>query len=100
MTRTEAVRRLRAAEAVLRAKGVTQAWLFGSTARDTATETSDVDVAVAFAEPDRVSLFDLASIYADLRDALDREVDVIMLEELAARPAFDAAFRRDAYRVI
>jgi hypothetical protein len=100
MTRDEAIQRLRAVEPVLRAKGVTEAWLFGSTARDATTDQSDVDVAVVFADPESVTLFTLASIYADLTDAVGCKVDVVMREEIAARPAFEAAFRRDAVRLL
>jgi predicted nucleotidyltransferase len=98
--RNETVRRLRQAIPALQARGVSEAWLFGSTARNTANDESDIDVAVSFVDPERVTLFTLAGIYADLTDIMGRRVDVVMREEIAAHPRFDAAFRQDAVRVL
>jgi predicted nucleotidyltransferase len=58
------------------------AWLFGSRARGTATESSDVDVAVLLAEPRPRGL---AALPTALEDELERElgarVDVVVLNE-------------------
>jgi predicted nucleotidyltransferase len=56
---------------------VLRAWLFGSFARDEATEDSDVDILF---EPDmsqRFSLFTLGGMYMDLKELLGREVDLV-----------------------
>jgi predicted nucleotidyltransferase len=100
MTRDEALRRLRAAEPALRRQGVVQAWLFGSVARDSATEASDVDVAVRLTETTLMDLVTLGSIRADLMDALECEVDVVPRHLIAADPKFDAGFERDAVQVL
>ena len=44
MERNEAIARLKQHEAELKRLGVEHLYLFGSTARDTATEDSDVDL--------------------------------------------------------
>jgi len=49
--------------------------VFGSVARDEATDASDVDF-LAEMEPGR-SLFDLGGLYADLHDLLQCPVDVV-----------------------
>ena len=55
--------------------------LFGSTSRDEATETSDVDVLVDFDGP--VSLFDLVGLQLHLQEFLGvRKVDVVMRDAI------------------
>lgn len=49
--------------------------LFGSVARGTATDQSDIDLLVVF-EPNR-SLLDLVGLKQDLQDLLGHQVDVI-----------------------
>lgn len=60
--------------APMRRRGVVRAGVFGSVARGEAGEDSDVDFLVEL-EKGR-SLVDLAGLRLDLRDVLDREVDV------------------------
>jgi hypothetical protein len=59
---------------------VVAAWVFGSVARGTAREDSDLDVAVLLAAPvaaeDRRGLHDLA---ASLEQAAERRVDLVIL---------------------
>jgi hypothetical protein len=100
VSRDEAIQRFNAIEPMLRAKGIVQAWLFGSVARDAATEVSDVDVAIRTNDPDALDLIRLASIRADLMDALEIAVDVVVRDDIADNPAFDMAFRRDAVQVL
>jgi hypothetical protein len=57
--------------------------VFGSVARGDATESSDVDFLVKF-EPDR-SLFDHGGLLMDLRDLLQRNVDVVSEAGLRSR---------------
>lgn len=57
--------------------------VFGSVARGEADTVSDLDVLVDL-EPGR-SLFDLGGLLADLRDLLDREVDVVTEKGLRPR---------------
>jgi uncharacterized protein len=57
--------------------------IFGSVARGEADTGSDLDVLVDL-EPGR-SLFDLGGLLADLRDLLEREVDVVTEKGLRPR---------------
>jgi len=61
-------------EGVMRRRGVVRASLFGSMARGEATAESDVDFLVEFEEGR--TLLDLAGLRLDLREVLQREVDV------------------------
>jgi predicted nucleotidyltransferase len=86
MTRTEAVRILRAHESALHERGVTRLALFGSLAREEEGEDSDVDVVVDI-DPERVfSLIDLADLRLYLCDVFGRDTDVVIRGDL--RPKF------------
>ncbi len=63
--------------------GVKSLRLFGSVARDEATETSDVDVLVTFARP--VGLFGLCALTDYLEQLLGCTVDVGTLDSLKPR---------------
>ena len=67
-------------ESTMARRGVLRAAVFGSFARGTATESSDVDFLVEF-EAGR-SLVDLAGLRLDLCEVLGREVDVATLGSL------------------
>jgi predicted nucleotidyltransferase len=54
--------------------GIQSLGLFGSTARDCATEESDVDVVVSLKEP---NLFTLSRIRIELEAQLHRHVDIV-----------------------
>jgi hypothetical protein len=100
LSRDETVRRISTVLPELRRRGVIAAWLFGSVARGTASEASDVDVVVEFAEPDRVSLWDLGGVYAEISDVTGRDVSLLERHEIAERPEFEANFVRDAIRIL
>ena len=80
----DTLRRLRALEPSLRARGVATLHVFGSVARGEATPDSDVDLAVEFRPEAEPSLLDLAHLTAELEDALGHKVD---LGERATLPA-------------
>ncbi|MBI3777088.1 MAG: nucleotidyltransferase domain-containing protein [Gammaproteobacteria bacterium] len=61
-----------------RVYGVTVLGLFGSAARDEATDASDVDVVLRMREPD---LFSLVHIKDTLQQAFGRGVDVVHYRE-------------------
>jgi predicted nucleotidyltransferase len=91
------VARLRAQEAPLRAAGVAALYLFGSAARGEAGATSDVDLFMDQAEPERFGLFDLMEMSDCLRAALGGiAVDVTTRASLhpALRPAIEASALR------
>jgi len=74
MGRDEAIARLKAAEADLRARGAAGLYLFGSVARDEARSDSDVDV---FVDPDPTRRFgfnEFMSIYEVLQQRLGEDV--------------------------
>jgi len=84
MKRDDVVRILSHHRDVLRQQfGVKSLILFGSVARDEATETSDVDLLVAFARP--VGLFGLYALQDYLAQLLDCAVDVGTLDSLKPR---------------
>lgn len=56
---------------------VLKAWLFGSYARGEETEESDVDILILPDKSQHFSLFTLSAMYEDLKDLLNREVDLI-----------------------
>jgi len=58
--------------------GILKIGIFGSVARDEATENSDVDVVVRIVKPD---LFLLAGLKYELEERLDRQVDIVTYRE-------------------
>jgi len=58
--------------------GIISLGLFGSVARDTAREESDVDVVVSLLKPD---LFAMAGIKAELEEWMHRPVDLVVYRE-------------------
>lgn len=71
--------------AVARARGATRVRVFGSVARGEDSATSDVDFLVDL-EPTR-TLLDLGGLVMDLRDLLQRDVDVVTEQGLRPRVA-------------
>jgi predicted nucleotidyltransferase len=69
--------------AITRHYGATRVRVFGSAARGTADEQSDIDLLVDLA-PGR-SLFDLGGMVYDLRQLLGKEVDVVTEKGLRSR---------------
>ena len=83
MTRDDVLDLLRAHKAVLAERfGVSELALYGSFARDQATDNSDVDILVQFEAPPDWRRYFGAQFY--LEDLLERHVDFAMDEELRA----------------
>ena len=57
-------------------------YLFGSYARGTATENSDIDLLIDTEGASVRSLLDLAAIYCDLEEALQKNVDLLTVDSL------------------
>ncbi len=77
--RARIIERLRA-ELAARPENIVAAYLFGSVARGTAKDQSDVDVAVLFAQAPPSTLAGLPVLLeADLSRALGRQVEVVVL---------------------
>ena len=96
MNRDQALETLRAHKQTLAERfGVTGLALFGSFARDQATESSDVDVLVEFgATPDWKAYFGAVSY---LEDVLGRRVDLAAISEV--RKEIRPFVERDAVHV-
>ncbi len=77
MKRQDAVTRIHQHRDDLAKLGIAHVSLFGSVARDTADELSDVDVIVDTADGRAPGLFALSRITAQLEEILGREIDVI-----------------------
>lgn len=75
-------------------------YLFGSYARGTATESSDVDLLIDTAGTDIKSLLQLSAVYCDLEDALRKKVDVLTLDSVTQKPLLpsEAAFQETIWR--
>jgi len=74
-------------------KPVRKVWLFGSFARGEQTDSSDVDLLVAYDDDAKVSLFTMGGIYMDLRKMLGRDIDLV--EEGQLEPYAAATAERD-----
>ncbi len=93
MNRTQALKLLRESKPFLTARyGVTELALFGSTVRDTASETSDVDVLVAFDGPATSERYFEVQFY--LEDVLGCPVDLVT--EKALRPELRPFIEQEA----
>lgn len=84
MTKDEALRRLRAHEAELKALGVRHLFLFGSTARGNEREDFDIDL---FVDQERgtLALFDVMEVGDRAVDILGRPADVMTRNSLHPR---------------
>ena len=71
--------------------GILRVYLFGSRARGDNTEGSDYDFCIL--TPDDYGLFEVGGFYADLRDALGTDIDVVCEESL--RDDFSREVLRD-----
>ena len=96
MNRDEVLKELQAHKPVLAERfGVTGLALFGSFARDHATDSSDVDILVEFgAPPDWKAYFGVVSY---LEDILGRQVDLATIADV--RKEIRPFVERDAVRV-
>lgn len=81
MTRQEVLDKLEANRSELRQMGVKSLSLFGSLARDEATDRSDVDLLVEFDRP--IGLFQFIRVQQHLQEILGvNRVDLVMLDAL------------------
>ena len=75
---------------------ITNAYIFGSYARGTANETSDIDFLVDIEGSNVKSLLGLGAVYCELEDVFKKRIDLITtgsLEQKANMPS-DLEFRK------
>src|SRR5215211_1499799 len=97
MQRDAAIARLKGCADVLKARGATSLYIFGSVARDQAGPRSDLDLFVDYDPSGRFSLLDLAALKNMLEDELAVEVDVTTRDSL--HPLLRESIERSAIRV-
>lgn len=98
MNRDDAIARIKNAEPAIRALGAQAVYLFGSTARDEAAPTSDVDI---FIDKDPSKPFGLTQFFdleETLQAALGTKVDFTTRDAL--HPVLKADIERSAVRVL
>ncbi len=76
MTRRETIRRLQRRKTEIKRFGVRHLAIFGSTARDQATEHSDTDILVEFEPHVHIGLFGFVELQRVLGDALSSRIDL------------------------
>lgn len=81
MERDEAIGRLKAHEVELKRLGVERLYLFGSTARGDATESSDVDLFFDY-EKGKFGLFELMDVKEYAASILGRPADIMTRDSL------------------
>ena len=64
------------------AYGAERISLFGSYARNEATETSDVDILIDRTGSKIKGMFDMGGLYCDLRDSIGKEIDLVTTQTL------------------
>ena len=82
MQRHDAIAALRAQSDPIRALGATALYLFGSTARDEATASSDLDLFLDYDAARRFSLIELVGIKQLLEERLGVRVDLTTRDSL------------------
>ncbi len=82
MKRRNVIARLRAHEREIRAHGARSLYLFGSVARDTARQRSDIDIFIDYDKASDFSLIDLLRLQYLLEDKLRRKVDILTRDSL------------------
>jgi uncharacterized protein len=97
MNRETAIAGIAVHAEAMRARGATSAYLFGSTARDEANATSDLDVFIDFDPHSGFSLLDLAGLHRILSDSLGVRVDLTTRSGL--HPKLRTAIEREAIRI-
>lgn len=62
--------------------GLREVYLFGSYARNEATDDSDVDIMIDRAGSNIRGLFDMGGLYDDLRRSIGKEIDLVTTQTL------------------
>ncbi|MGI9376609.1 MAG: nucleotidyltransferase family protein [Tsuneonella suprasediminis] len=91
------ISRLRKNKRQLRAAGLREISLFGSTATGKQSDTSDVDLAVRLDDVANLDLFRFAALTEKVRHLLGTPVDIVV--EPARNPRIQEQINRDRLRV-
>lgn len=75
---------------IAEAYGLRSIYVFGSYARNEATEHSDIDLLIDTAGTNLRSLLSLGQLYCDLEAALHKKIDLITLSSLEQSPALSS----------
>ena len=97
MDRAEAIKSLRLQADAVKGMGATGLYLFGSTARDEAGHSSDLDLFIDYDPKSRFNAFDLIGIKLLLEEELHVPVDVTTRDGL--HPRLKADIEKSAIRV-
>jgi hypothetical protein len=98
MTKADALARLRAREADLRAMGIERLSIFGSTARGEERADSDVDLAAKLRRDMRIGLVEYLDLEERLAELLGAKVDLV--SEPARKPRLRAQIDQDRVHVL
>ena len=97
MNKDQVLTELRGCLPEMRAHGVRGLYLFGSTARGTTRDDSDVDIFIEAEQADRFNAFDLIDVKAILERRLDAHVDLTTRDGL--HPRLREQIEREAIQV-
>jgi predicted nucleotidyltransferase len=97
MNRADIIAALRGQASDIKALGATSLYLFGSAARDEATERSDVDLFIDY-DPDRFSFVELIRLREQLTELLGRQADLTTRDGL--HPMLQQSIEAEAIRVL
>jgi hypothetical protein len=76
MKRADAIKKLRTFASALKERGATSLYLFGSTARNQASSTSDLDLFLDYDPRSKFNAFDLVAAKRLLQQGMGVEVDL------------------------
>ena len=90
----------RIVEPIAKKYGLPAVYLFGSYARGTATEESDIDLLVDTTGTAIRSLFDLGGLYGEFEEAFDKSIDMVTMGAIMQKPQMpsDVDFRNAVLR--
>ncbi|CDZ56649.1 nucleotidyltransferase family protein [Neorhizobium galegae] len=97
MNRTDAIQKLQQRADAVKGMGATAMYLFGSTVRDEAHASSDLDLFIDYDPATRFSLLDLVGIKQFLEEELAVEIDVTTRSSL--HPMLRTDIEQSAIRV-
>lgn len=69
--------------------GLRAVYLFGSYARNEATEDSDIDLLIDRTGSNVKTLFDMGGLFDELKESLDKEIDVVTTQTLEQKSTME-----------